>query len=46
MKIQFGLQLNVGRLGHGGGFNSISGDVMVGEQVRLQLETIDTIDFR
>ena len=43
---QFGLQLNIGRIGNGGKFNSISDDVTVGERVRIKLETIETVDFR
>ena len=43
---QFGLHLEVGRLANGGTFNSISGDVIVGENVRVKLETIVTPDFR
>lgn len=43
---QFGFHLDVGRLENGGKFDSIAGDVRVGETVRIELETIKTEDFR
>lgn len=42
----FSLQLKVGRLDNNGAFNPTSGEVTIGEKVRIKLQSISTADFR
>ena len=42
----FGLHLKVGRLGQSGQFNPITGDVTIGEEVRVKLQSIAATNFR